>query len=109
MKKLLLGMMAIMCIPVFAATKCQPDRASSVQIMQDGRVYLRDSSDVRHLLGDLKVSPQSMALAQLAMSAIGKDVYISVAYADGVACDKPNNSQVLWLDVQYAKTGEQNL
>lgn len=109
MKVLIVTVLAAICMPTVAATKCNPDRASSVQIMQDGRVYLRDSSDVRHLLGDLKVSPQSMALAQLAMSAIGKDVYISVAYADGVACDKPNNSQVLWLDVQYAKTGEQNL
>ena len=49
-----------------------------------------------------------MALTQLAMSAVGKDVYIGVAYPDGVSCEKPNNTQVLWLDVQYAKTDEQN-
>ncbi len=107
MKNLFLGILTLICLPAFAANKCDPDRAKSVQIMQDGRAFLKDSGGTRHFLGDVK-TPATMALTQLAMSAVGKDVYIGVAYADGVSCEKPNNTQVLWLDVQYAKTDEQN-
>lgn len=54
MKKLLLGILTLVCFPVFAANKCDPDRAKSVQVMQDGRAFLMDSGGTRHFLGDVK-------------------------------------------------------
>ncbi len=86
----------------FAIVKCEESRAVSVQVMQDGRVYLRDSVGGRHLLGDAK-SPQATLLAQTAMSALGKDLFVSVAYEDGVSCKEPKDSPVRWLDVQDSK------
>lgn len=86
----------------FAIVKCEVSRAVSVQVMQDGRVYLSDSVGGRHLLGDSK-SPQVTLLAQTAMSALGKDLLVGVAYEDGVSCKEPKNSPVRWLDVQDSK------
>lgn len=83
----------------FAIVKCEASRAVSVQVMQDGRVYLRDSVGGRHLLGDAK-SPQATLLAQTAMSALGKELLVAVAYDDGVTCKEPKDSPVRWLDVQ---------
>jgi hypothetical protein len=86
----------------FAIVKCEQSRAVSVQVMQDGRVYLRDSVGSRHLLGDAKL-PHVTLLAQTAMSALGKDLIVSVAYEDGVSCKEPKDSPVRWIDVQDDK------
>lgn len=86
----------------FAIVKCEESRAVSVQVMQDGRVYLRDSVGGRHLLGDAQ-SPQATLLAQTAMGALGKDLIVAVAYDDGVSCKEPKDSAVRWLAVQDSK------
>jgi hypothetical protein len=94
--------LALVSMNAAAVVKCEQAKVVSVQAMQDGRVFLRDSAENRHLLGDA-TSPQTALLAQVALSALGKDLYVGVAYNDGVSCTEPKEVPVRWIDVQDAK------
>ncbi|HAT40235.1 MAG TPA: hypothetical protein DCS87_00720 [Rheinheimera sp.] len=107
MKYLAILLMITTASSVHAAKfeKCAVGNTGTIQMMQDGRVYLRDSADVRHLLGDATDGEKTSLFMQLATHSLGKDLMISVAYPAGVSCEKPNDTKVSWLAVSDAKVG----
>lgn len=107
MKYVAIALMFSVASSVNAATfeKCAVGNTGTVQMMQDGRVYLSDAEGVRHLLGDAKDGEKTSLFMQLATHSLGKDLMISVAYPAGVSCEKPNDAKVSWLAVSDAKVG----